>query len=102
MPHQLDKAIKQRTDIVRARTGFGMALKTERGILRVLNALQRLIEQGAMGRSQMLGQTGFINGETVILAADHDLSGTQILHRMISPVMTEFHFDGTGTAGQAQ
>ena len=33
-------------------------------------------------------------GESMVLAGDHDLTGLQILHRVIGTVMTEFHLDG--------
>ena len=69
-----------------------MALETERGRVRPGQALNGVIKQAAVCHAQVAGQRLFINGKAVVLAGDRDAVVIQVLHRVIGPMMTKFHF----------
>src|SRR5258706_8607482 len=100
--HHADKPVEQITHLMRARAGLGVPLETECGFVGARDALAGAIEQGFMGDANIGRQRGFIDRETVILAGDIHLAGIDILYRVISAVMAEFHLDGPGTRRQAK
>src|ERR1700730_9629688 len=87
---------------MRAGTRFGMSLKTERRSVRARDALQRTVEQRAMGGPQVGGQCGLVHRETMILTRYEDPAGVDLQHRVIGAVMSEFHFHGLRTARQSE
>src|SRR6266700_6947911 len=87
---------------MRAGTGFGMSLKTERRSVRARDALQRTVEQRAMRGPQVGGQRGLVHRETMILTRDQDSAGVDLQYRVIGAVMSEFHFHALGAARQSE
>src|ERR1700726_2242620 len=87
---------------MRAGTGFGMSLETERRSVRARDALQRTVEQRAMRGPQVERQRGLVHRETVILRRYQDPAGVDLQHRVIGAVMSEFHFHGLGAASQSE
>src|SRR6267154_6663912 len=87
---------------MRARTGFGMPLKTERRSVRARDALQRTVEQRAMRGTQVGGQRGLVHRETMVLARYQDPAGVDLQHRVIGAMVSEFHFHGLGAARQSE
>src|SRR6266702_1664739 len=87
---------------MRAGARFGMTLKTERRPIGARDALQRTVEQGAMGGPQVAGQRGLVHRETMVLTRYEDPAGVDLEHRMIGAVMSKFHFHGLGAAGQSE
>ena len=55
-----------------------------------------------MGRLNVLWQTLLIDRKTVILAGNQDLACDEILNRVISAVMPEFHLRCLGAGGKGQ
>ena len=72
--HVENEALEQRQQVMRPGTGFRVPLKAEDRTVDQLNALQREVEQRAMGRLDAFGQGLLVDGKAVILARDHDLS----------------------------
>ena len=55
-----------------------------------------------MGNARILRQGAAIDRKAVILTRYEDLPAIEILHRMVSAVVAEFHLNGTCAAGQPQ
>ena len=81
---------------------FRMTLKTECRAIGEAHTLQRAVEQRAVGGAEVPGQTRLIDREAVVLTRDQHLARAQILHRVVGPVMTDFHLQGARAAGQRQ
>ncbi len=92
--------IKQRRNIVRARAGLRVSLKTEGRLVSTMHTLQGPIEQGPMRGAQCVRKFLLVYRKTVVLAGDHDFARRQVLHRVIGTVMTELHLHGLRTTGQ--
>src|ERR1700692_518596 len=75
LDHQVHEMLEQQLQVMRAGTRFGMSLKTERRSVRARDALQRTVEQRAMGGPQVGGQCGLVHRETMILTRYQDPAG---------------------------
>src|SRR3546814_11821545 len=64
--------------IMRPRAGLGVPLEAERGGVAEFDALQRTVEQRAMGGADVAGKARFVHGKTVILTGYHHPPGLQI------------------------
>src|SRR5690606_9098031 len=100
--HQRNETTEQWCDILRARTGFGMALEAERRGIGELDALVAAVEQRAMGRADVAGQACLVDREAVVLAGDHHLAGGQFLDRVVRAVVPGLHLDRTPARGKAE
>ena len=87
---------------MRARTGFGVTLETESRPVRALNALQSAIKKRVVGRLQVVRQTLFVDSKAMVLTADRNKTGAQVLNGMIGPVMTKLHLRCAGAAGKRE
>src|ERR1700680_913121 len=87
---------------MRAGTRFGMSLETERRPVGARDALQRTVEQRAMRGPQVAGQRGLVHCETMVLTRYQDPAGVDLQHRVIGPMVSEFHFHGLGAARQSE
>src|SRR5882757_10415483 len=87
---------------MRAGTGLGMSLKTERRPVGARDALERTVKQRAMRGPQVVRQCGLVHRETMVLTGYENPAGIDFQHRVIGAVMAEFHFHGLRTAGQSQ
>src|SRR3989338_1011410 len=99
--HRLNKAVEQIGHIVRAWTGFGMPLKTERRPIGPRHTLQAAVEQRNVGYFHVLWQAARIYRQAMILAGDQHLSRIEILDWMIGAVVAEFHFHCLAAGRQA-
>ena len=100
--HVEDEAFEQRLQVMRSRTCLRMPLEAENRMISQLNALQREIEQGPVGRFDALGQGLLVDRKAMILARNYNLPGFEILDRVIGAVMAEFHLDGFGARRKRQ
>ena len=55
-----------------------------------------------MGYPDVFRKSVFIDGESVVLAGNHNSAALQILNRMVGTVVTEFHLHGSGTGGKTE
>src|SRR5687767_10898414 len=92
--HRFHEALKEVVDVLRARARLRMTLEAERRTVGQLETLEAAVEQRDVSHLRVLWQRRRIDRKTVILARDHHAAGVQILHRMVRPVMAEFHLDG--------
>ena len=72
--HQGDKLVKQIANVVWTGTGFRMTLKTKGRQAGVSDALQRTVKQRPVGSHQSTGQAGLVDGKTMVLAGNGNLS----------------------------
>ena len=79
---------------MRTRASLGMPLESERGAISKVYSLDRVVKQRSVGHVDVTGQLSLINTKAVILARDQHGPIVQVLHRMVSPVMTMAHFSG--------
>src|SRR3546814_15558520 len=77
--------------IMRPRAGLGVPLEAERGGVAEFDALQRAVEQRAMGGADVAGKARFVHGKTVILTGYHHPPGIQVDHRVVGAVVAELH-----------
>src|SRR6185312_10260031 len=92
--HQMIEALEQRLQVVRAGTGFRVALEAECRLVFESEPLQGAVEQRAMRGSHAARQGRLINREAMILAGDEHPPGVQVLYGVIGTVVTELHFHG--------
>src|SRR5206468_5869443 len=100
--HQVVETLEQGLQVVRSGARLRMALEAKRRLLPEGDALERSVEQRAVGRLHARGQGGLIDGEAVILAGDEHAAGLQLLHRVIGTMVAELHFDGARARGEAE
>src|SRR5579883_2449957 len=81
--HQMIEALEERLQIMRARARLRMALEAECRPIVEGEALQRAVEERAVRRAHIRGQSGLIDREAVVLAGDEHAPGIEVLHRMI-------------------
>src|SRR3974390_1744998 len=79
-----------------------MVLHREYGLVPEGNAAVGAVEQRNMRLFHVLRQRSLVDRETVIHRSDLDLASCEILHRMISAVMTLMHLDGLAADGDAE
>src|SRR3954447_18917366 len=79
-----------------------MVLDREHRAVLEPNPLDRAVEQRAVRDLDVAGQAGVRHREAVVLAGDLDLTGGQVLDRMVGPMMPERHLLGPATQGQTQ
>src|SRR3954470_3495403 len=99
--HQLGKAIEQISDVARSRTRLRVPLKAERRPIGPRETLEGTVEERNMRRPQSIGNRSRIDGETVVLASDHNLAGVEVLHRMVGAVVAELHLHRLRARGEA-
>src|SRR5438105_824831 len=92
--HQFHKAVEEIRHLPRARARFRVALEAVGGLVGELDALQRAVEERAMGGAHVRGERLLVNREAVVLARDEDLAGRQVLHGMVRAVVAELHLGG--------
>ena len=81
--------------IVRAGCGFRVILHTEQRQVPVAQAFERIVVQVDVRQFDFaIGQRVRIDGKVVVVRRDLDLPGPQLLHRMISAMMSEFQLEG--------
>src|SRR5512138_1116743 len=85
------EAPEKRPQVVRTGTRLGMPLERERRPVGALEALQRAVEEGAVGRADVRRQTLLLDLEAVVLARDQHSAGVDLEHRMIGAVVPELH-----------
>src|SRR5690606_6714928 len=100
--HHRDEPVEQVTDVARPRTRFRMALATERRLVPAGKALDRAVEQGAVGDAQAGRQAGGGNGETVVLAGDRHAAVALVTHRVVRSVVAELHLLGARATGERE
>ena len=86
----------------RPRRGLGMVLDGEHRPVLEPDALDRAVEQRAVGDLDRGRQAGVGDREAVVLAGDLDLAGGQVLDRVVGAVMAHGHLLGAAAQRQAQ
>ena len=87
---------------MRAGTGLGMTLEAEGRPVGARDALQRAVEQRAMGGPQVGRQRGLVDREAMVLAGDEHPARVEFQHRMVGAVMAEFHLHRLRAAREAE
>ena len=85
-----------------AGAGFGVPLETESRCVGQFDALEGIVKKGPVRELHVFRQTAFIDGETMILAGDHNLAAGQVLYGVVGPVVAELHFYGFCAGRQTQ
>src|SRR6266545_4538960 len=98
--HQLCEAIEKIPDVVRPGARFGMSLEAERRPIGVCEALQAAVEERNVGGLEVRRERVRVDCEAVVLAGNDDRSAVQVLHRVVGPVMPEFHLHGLRAGGE--
>src|SRR5580658_5626496 len=97
-----DEALEEIMAVLRSGRGFGVILDREDRLAGHAQALVAAVEERHMGRRDIGGQALGLYPEAVILAGDLDLSGRQILDRMVGAAMALRHLGGTAAQCQRQ
>ena len=92
--HPLGEALEQVGAVVRARPGLGMVLHGEGVGVGRLEPLAHAVVEVDVGHRGDSGEAVDGDGEVVVLAGDLDLSGRQVLHRVVGAVVAERQLDG--------
>src|ERR1700709_1639148 len=94
LAHHGDEPVEQMMAVARTRARLGMVLHREGALRGRRAAFVAAVEQADMGDADALGQRLVVHREAVILAGDLDLSGREILHRLIGAAMAEIELVG--------
>src|SRR6188474_2207716 len=100
--HRAHELVEEVRHLARSGARFRVALEAERGLVGVLDALQRAVEERAVRGAHVGRQRLLVHREAVVLARDEYLPGLQVLHRMVRAVVAELHLHGPGASGEAE
>jgi hypothetical protein len=100
--HHLDKAVEQVGDVVRA-PGWLPGGPERKKPARRCGRRPAVIHRTAKRAWPQIGGQGIgIDRETVVLAGDQDLSGLEILDRVVGAVMAKLHLHRLAPGSQCQ
>src|SRR5262245_44999021 len=91
--HACRESIEQIPDVVRPRARFGVSLEAERRAVGAGEALKAAVEERDVGGLEVRRERAGVDGESVVLAGDHDRPVVEVLYGVVGAVMPELHLD---------
>src|SRR6185436_19114439 len=101
--HLGDELAEEIVAVVRSGARLGVVLDREDGEVAMAEALDGAVVQVHVRQLErgIVEERG-IHREAVVLRGDLDLSGAQVLHRMVRPTVAELELEGLAAAGEPE